>query len=340
MWQTFGHEKATRTLTRSIEAGRIAHSYLITGPSKVGKTTLALDIARAANCSSGGTPCATCRQCQRITSALHPDVRIIGLEAARSGRLRTQISIEQVREIQRDASLLPYEGRNRVFIFESAEKLSGEAANSLLKTLEEPPENVIIILVASDLNAVLPTLVSRCRHIALRPAPLSAVVEFLVEQRGVNRERADEIAGLSGGRIGWAIEAAENPRIIDRIWETMDTIESAVNGSLSDRFDYAERLSGRFSADRQGVLEELSLWQSLWRDALLIAQSKSELVVNKSRLESLLSVSERISPESVVSSLKAIRRTVFLLERNVSPRLAIEGMMMQLPSLPEHRQEG
>ena len=339
MWQTFGHEKAIRTLGRSIEAGRIAHSYLITGPAKIGKTTLALDIARAANCSSGGTPCATCRQCQRITSALHPDVRIIGLEAARSGRLRTQISIEQVREIQRDASLLPYEGRSRVFIFESAERLSGEAANSLLKTLEEPPENVIIILVASDLNAVLPTLVSRCRSIALRPAPLSAVSEFLVERKGVNRERADEIAGLSGGRIGWAIEAAENTRIIDGIWETMDAIESAVNGSLSDRFDYAERLSGRFSADRQGVLEELSLWQSWWRDALLIAQSKSELVVNKSRLESLISVSDRISPESVVPFLKAIRRTVFLLERNVSPRLAIEGMMMQMPSMPQHRPE-
>ena len=339
MWQTFGHEKAIRTLGRSIEAGRIAHSYLITGPAKIGKTTLALDIARSANCASGGAPCATCRQCQRITSALHPDVRIIGLEAARSGRLRTQISIEQVREIQRDASLLPYEGRSRVFIFESAERLSGEAANSLLKTLEEPPDNVIIVLVASDLNAVLPTLVSRCRSIALRPAPLSAVSEFLVERKDVNRERADEIAGLSGGRIGWAIEAAENPRIIDGIWETMDAIESAVSGSLSDRFDYAERLSGRFSADRQGVLEELSLWQSWWRDALLIAQSKSELVVNKSRLESLLSVSERISPESVVSSLKAIRRTVFLLERNVSPRLAIEGMMMQMPSLPQHRPE-
>ncbi|MXY22810.1 MAG: DNA polymerase III subunit [Dehalococcoidia bacterium] len=340
MWQTFGHEKAIRTLSRSIEADRIAHSYLITGPAKVGKTTLALDIARAANCSSGGTPCATCRQCQRITSALHPDVRIIGLEAARSGRLRTQISIEQVREIQRDASLLPYEGRNRVFIFESAEKLSGEAANSLLKTLEEPPENVIIILVASDLNAVLPTLVSRCRSIALRPAPLSAVSEFLVGHKDVNRERAGEIAGLSGGRIGWAIEAAESPRIIDEIWETMDSIEGTVNGSLSDRFDYAERLSGRFSADRQGVLEELNLWQSWWRDALLIAQSKNELVVNKSRMESLLSISERISAESVVSSLKAIRRTAFLLERNVSPRLAVEGMMMQLPSMPEHRPEG
>lgn len=333
MWQTVGHEKAVRTLRRSIEAGRLAHSYLISGPAKIGKKTLALDIARAANCLSDSRPCGECRQCQRIASGLHPDVRIIGLEAARSGRLRTLISIEQVREIQRDASLLPYEGRSRVFIFESAEKLSGEAANSLLKTLEEPPESVIIILVASDLNAVLPTILSRCRRIDLRPTPTSAVSDFLVDRKGVSCERADEIAGLSGGRVGWAIEAADDPTIISRIAESMDGIEAAVKGSLTDKFDYAERLSGRFSSDRQGVIAELDLWQSWWQDVLLIGQDKDEFVVNTSRKEALASVSGQIPTEAVAAALKAIRRAVFLLERNVAPRLAIEGMMMNLPSV-------
>ncbi len=335
LWQTVGHEKAIRTLERSIAAGRMAHSYLISGPAKIGKATLALDIARAANCLSDSRPCGECRQCQRVTSGLHPDVRIIGLEKARSGRLRTLISIEQVREIQRDASLLPYEGRSRVFIFESAERLSGEAANSLLKTLEEPPESVIMILVASDVNAVLPTILSRCRRIDLRPTPTSAVSDFLVERKGVGRERADEIAGLSGGKVGWAVEAADDPTIISRIAESMDGIEATVNGGLTDRFDYAERLSGRFSADRQGVYAELDLWQSWWRDVLLIGQEKDELVVNTSRKEALASVSGRIPVESVAATLKAIRRTVFLLERNVSPRLALEGMMMNLPAMSE-----
>lgn len=333
MWETVGHEKAVRTLGRSIAAGRLAHSYLISGPAKIGKRTLALDMARAANCVSDNPPCGECRQCQRVTSGLHPDVRVIGLEKARSGRLRTLISIEQVREIQRDASLLPYEGRSRVFIFESAERLSGEAANSLLKTLEEPPESVLIILVASDVNAVLPTILSRCRRIDLRPASLGVVSDLLVEQKGISRERADEIAGLSGGRVGWAVEAADDPTIISGIAESMDGIEAAVNGSLTDRFDYAERLSGRFSADRQGVFAELDLWQSWWRDVLLIGQDKNELVVNTSRREALTSVSGRIPVESVAAALKAIRRTMFLLERNVSPRLALEGMMMKLPTV-------
>ena len=334
MWQTVGHDKAIRTLSRSIAGDRLAHSYLITGPAKVGKTTLALDIARAANCISDNSPCGSCRQCERISSGLHPDVRVIGLETARTGRLRTQISIDQVREIQRDASLLPYEGRSRVFIFESGEKLSGEAANSLLKTLEEPPGSVILILVASDARAVLPTILSRCRRIELRPVPAPVISDFLVEQRAADRDKADEIAGLSGGRIGWAVDAAADHAIIDRIAETMDTIEAAVLGSLTDRFEYAERLSARFSADRQGVFSELDLWLSWWRDALLIGQSKHELVVNVSRQETLTSVTERIPVESVAAALKSIRRTAFLLERNVSPRLAIEGMVMNLPSMP------
>lgn len=332
MWQTVGHDKAIRTLDRSIAAGRLAHSYLITGPSKVGKRTLALDIARAANCMSEGRPCGTCRQCQRITSGLHPDVRIIGLEAARSGRLRTQISIEQVREIQRDASLLPYEGRSRVFIFESGERLSGEAANSLLKTLEEPPDRVIIIIVASDANAVLPTILSRCRRIDLRTTPLGTIVDYLVEEKAMGPERAEEIAGLSGGRVGWAIEAAEDPAIIARISDTLDLIEGTVKGPLAGRFDYAESLSRRFSADRQGVFDELDLWQSWWRDVFLIGQKKHELVVNASRKETLISVAGENSTDAALESLKAIRRTAFLLERNVSPRLALESMMIKLPA--------
>ncbi len=317
-----------------MQSGRLAHSYLIAGPAKIGKTTLAFDIARAVNCLSDSPPCGACRQCRLISSGLHPDVRSIGLEKARSGRLRTMISIEQVREVQRDASLRPYEGRSRVFIFEQAEKLSVEAANSLLKTLEEPPESVIIVLAASDANAILPTILSRCRRVELSPTPARAISDFLVERKAVGRERADEIAGLSGGRLGWAIEASDDPSITERIVESMDSIESAASGSLTDRFDYAERLASRFSSDRQGVFSEIDLWQSWWRDALLIGLGKGDLIVNSSRKEALASVADQFPIESIAAALKAIRRAAFLLERNVAPRLAIEGMMLKLPTAP------
>ena len=336
MWQTYGHDNAIQTLSRALAEDRVAHSWLIAGPAQVGKTTLALDLARAVNCVPSGDdkrPCGACRQCSRIASGMHPDIRVVGLETARSGRLRTLISIEQVRDVQRELSLLPYEGASRVVIFESAELFSAEAANSLLKTLEEPPERVLIILLASDAAAVLPTILSRCRQLRLKPSPASAIARFLTERKAVLPDDAREIAGLAAGRIGWAVNAAEDPRLLERVSETLDGVEAMLGSSLADRFDYAEKMAGRFSADRKSVYDELELWQSWWRDALLAGQGRTELAANVSRLETVSAAAERLPAESLVAAIKSIRRAEYLLRRNVTPRLAIESMMLALPTL-------
>ena len=300
----------------------------------MGKTTLALDLARAANClaDSDSRPCSDCRQCGRVTAELHPDIRVIGLETARSGRLRSLISIDQVRDMQRETTLAPYEGRYRVFIFESAEKLSAEAANSLLKTLEEPPETVMLILLATHADSVLPTILSRCRRIDLRPVPASAIADFLAVRKSADAESARELAGMAAGRVGWAVEAADDPSLTERVSETLDAIEAAMADSLSGRFEYAERLAGRFSADREGVFGELDLWLSWWRDAMLVGQGKPELAAHASRRETVGAAAERFPPETVAAAIRTVARTAYLLERNVAPRLAVESMMLGLPS--------
>ena len=333
MWNTVGHDRALRALQRGLDSDRVSHSILIAGPPQVGKTTLALDIARAVNCESGDRPCDECGQCRRISSGLHPDVRIVRLEKARSGRLRTLIGIEQVRDVQRETSLLPFEGRFRVIIFETAELFSEEAANSLLKTLEEPPERVLIILLTTDARAMLPTIISRCRLVQLRPAPSTAIAEFLADRKGVNDDRAREIAGLASGRVGWAVQAAEDPDMLKRMSDVLDEVESVVRSPLADRFDYAAALAGRFPGDRRSVYSELDLWLSWWRDVLLIGQQKPELVSNVARTDSLTHAAERLPQTSIVNAIKTVMRTTFLLERNVAPRLALEGMMLKLPAV-------
>ena len=144
MWRTIGHEKAVRHLSRSLDQGRLSHAYLFTGPPRVGKMSLAMDLARALNCLGHDRPCDDCVQCDRIARALHADVRVVEVESGpnRTGGSRTAIGIDQVRDVQREASLKPYEGRYRVFVFDGAEHVTAEAANSLLKTLEEPPDQV------------------------------------------------------------------------------------------------------------------------------------------------------------------------------------------------------
>ena len=333
MWDAVGHDRAVAALQRGLDSDRVSHSFLIAGPPQVGKTTLAIDIARAVNCESDDRPCSNCGQCRRISSGMHPDVRIVGLEKARSGRLRTHISIEQVRDVQRETSLLPFEGRYRVIIFENAELFSEEAANSLLKTLEEPPERVLIVLVATDTRSLLPTIVSRCRLVQLRPVPAAMIADLLIERKSLSEDRAREIAGLASGRAGWAVQAAEDPDMLKRVSNVLDEVESVVSSPLTERFDYAASLADRFPRDRRSVYSDLELWLSWWRDILLIGQEKPELVSNVARIESLSQAADRLSPTSVTNAIRTVMRTTFLLERNVSPRLALEGMMLKLPSV-------
>ena len=333
MWDAVGHDRAVTALQRGLDSDRVSHSFLIAGPPQVGKTTLAIDIARAVNCESDDRPCSNCGQCRRISSGIHPDVRIVGLEKARSGRLRTLISIEQVRDVQRETSLLPFEGRYRVIIFENAELFSEEAANSLLKTLEEPPERVLIVLVATDTRSVLPTIVSRCRLVQLRPVPAATIADLLIERKSLSEDRAREIAGLASGRAGWAVQAAEDPDMLKRVSNVLDEVESVVSSPLTERFDYAASLADRFPRDRRSVYSDLELWLSWWRDVLLVGQEKPELVSNVARIESLSQAADRLSPTSVTNAIRTVMRTTFLLERNVSPRLALEGMMLKLPSV-------
>ena len=238
-------------------------------------------------------------------------MRIVGLEKARSGRLRTLIGIEQVRDIQRETSLLPFEGRYRVIIFETAELFSEEAANSLLKTLEEPPERVLIILLTTDARAMLPTIVSRCRLVQLKPSPSTVIAEFLSDHKGVSSDRAREIAGLASGRVGWAVRAAEDPDILKRMTDVLDQVESVVRSPLADRFDYAAGLADRFPSDRRSVYSELDLWLSWWRDVLLIGRQKPELVSNVARIDSLTPVAEHLPPDSVADAIRTVMRTSY-----------------------------
>ncbi len=152
MWQVVGQDRVISLLQRSLEKKALAHAYLLVGPPHVGKMTLALDLAKAINCDAAAPPCGECTACRRIASGKHADVQIIGLAGdgdSAEARSQTEISIDQIRQMQHSACLPPFEGRYKVFIIEGAELLSNEAANCLLKTLEEPEEKIVFLLLAA-----------------------------------------------------------------------------------------------------------------------------------------------------------------------------------------------
>ena len=374
-WQTIGHDSAVGTLTRSMASGRMAHAWLFAGPPRVGKMTLALDLARFVNCTAEDVesrPCAECRQCRRITNSLHADLRVISQGGDGSASRRTAISVEQIRELQRDAVLKPYEGRYRVFIIEDAENFTQEAANALLKMLEEPPADVIFALLASEVRentedesagyitytpeheqdritalleavpqvgGILPTILSRCQTLELRPLP-AALVQSEIESRfDLPSNLATEIARLSGGRLGWALQAAAEPQMLTRRSQRLDEIESTLSGGLEDKFAYAENQAATFSSSRNAVYEELQLWLNWWRDVLVIREGNDDLAVNLSRLDTLKSAASECTSAQVVAAIRAIQETTAMLESNVNPRLCIEGMMLRMPQMEIRRSE-
>ncbi len=332
MWNTVGHAKAVNILKRSFGEGRVSHAYLLTGPRHVGKMTLALDLACVLNCVGDDRPCGRCEQCSRITRAVHADVQVIAVEQRPDGdRSRVLIGIDQIRQVQREASLRPYEGSYRVFIFDGVDKLSEAAANSLLKTLEEPPDQVVLVLLASDASDLLPTIVSRCQLLELRPLPRAVVSRLLESDYGVEHGKAEEIARLSGGRPGWAVQAATRSDLLDQHEAGLREVEGAVRGTLAERFDYAGDLAAVAARDREAARQTLTLWLEWWRDVLLVSEGLPEFVTNLSMEGSLKSVSNDLSSVQMAGAIEDIDAALYNLDHNVIPRLALEDLMLRLP---------
>ncbi|MBT9149075.1 MAG: DNA polymerase III subunit delta' [Dehalococcoidia bacterium] len=334
MWQVIGQTKIVNSLRRSLADGRLSHAYLLAGPQHVGKMTLAITLAQALNCLSEDKPCGECPSCRRIASGKHSDVQVIGraeTETRRGSSVRKEISIDQIREMQHNVSLKPYEGDHRLIIIDGAEHMSEEAANSLLKTLEEPPPSTTIILLAADEGLLLPTIVSRCQRLRLSPQPVGTLTQALVERWGVSGERADLLARLCHGCIGWAIRAIHNEKALAKRSEHMDSLISLSRGDVSERFAVAAQLATQFGKDRASVRERLELWLTWWQDLLLVKNGCGEFITNMNRREALQQAAAQYSLSAISGMIRSIRETIQQLEQNANPRLALEVLMLDIP---------
>jgi len=320
MWEVVGHETAISLLKYSLASEHIAHAYLLTGPPQIGKTTLATNLAQALNCLSEHRPCGECSVCQRIARHVHPDVRLIEPEG-------DSIKIEQVRTMQREVALSPYEGRRRVYILCQFENATREAANCLLKTLEEPPDYVVLVLTAHEADLLLPTIVSRCQVLPLRPLPVSQVVQALRERWGVDEEQALLLGKLSSGRIGWAVTAYRDSEILARRGRHLAALQEITQRGRLDRLRYAQQLSRR----PEGIPEVLDLWLSWWRDLLLLHAQCPENIVNVDQEPTLHEQAGRYSTEQIKDFIRSIRTTQQQLRQNVNAQLALEVLFLGLP---------
>ena len=354
-WTTFGHPGATRLLSRSSETGRLAHAYLITGPDKVGKRTLAIDIACMVNSeavidmfgAADSIDLATSHQAERIRKGIHSDVRIIDVNTElekdskgsgsggdgeeSSGRGRQNISINHIREMIRDSATKPFEGSSKVFIIDDAQRMTIEAANTLLKTLEEPADDTFIILTSPTDEALPETVVSRCQRIDLRPVDPEVIESELIERFEAEESQARSLSRLARGCPGWAIDALNDSTIVDGHNQAVLRFAEIVTGNIEERFRYARQTGGQFWRDRDAVLAEMQRWLEWWRDVAMMRHKLDDHVTNTEWAELLSEIASQLKESQISAAVTSIQYATIALEANAVPQLTLEVLMLDLP---------
>ena len=333
-WRTLGQDHLLARLQPALEQGRESHAYLLTGPPHVGKLTLAKEVAQTVNCLHGpGSPCGQCVQCQRIADGLHADVRVVDFEFTRKVEGRenvTAITINAIRELERAVNLNPFEGSRTVIIIDGAGSMTVDAANALLKTLEEPPPGVLFLLLADDEDILLSTIRSRCQAMPLLPMSRREMLEYLTQQRGVSEDEADILYRLSRGCLGWALLALEDPQLLEQRQADLERMREAVAAGLDARFAYANEIASLFSSNRAAARELLALWMRWWRDLLLVKEGADEYLHNADQADSVRFHAATLTTAQIAVFIRRLFDTMAALDANVSPRLALETLMLNV----------
>ena len=327
-----GHDWAVQLLSGAIRNGRVGHAYLITGPPQIGRATLARTFAQALNCEAAPEerPCGRCRSCRLIAQEHHPDVHLLLPEV--SARGTAAIKVDQIRELQRQLQLSTLEGRYRIAILKQFDAANPSAANAFLKTLEEPPPSVILLLTAADADSLLPTIASRCRTINLRPLDADTIEESLMAQWGVAPDDALLLAHLADGRPGWAVAASKDKSILKARQQDLLQLREALDGRRVRRFAMAEKLSRK----PETLPEMLQNWLSWWRDVAMIAfcQDCVDHVVPISNIDQRRTLEEMAGrwPRSLIlASLENTGNAIAYLARNANTRLVMENLLLGYP---------
>jgi DNA polymerase III subunit delta' len=330
-WNIVGHEHAITTLRRALAAQRVRHAYLFSGPEHIGKSLLARRFAQTLLCTGGAdahvapqNPCNACLSCRKVMHGNHPDVHYISRPPDRQF-----ILIEQVRALQGDAARKTLEGRRNIFIIQGMHEMNVQAANCLLKTLEEPEPDVVLLLTVPDPGVLLPTILSRVQQVPMHLLTTTQIKNALEQRWQVEPEEAARVGALAAGRMGWAVQAIEDEDMLAERQVQLETLAKLPAAGRVQRFEVAQRLS----ADSDNVRGILELWLLWWRDMVLAANNCLDLIVNVDMQGLIQKQAAKIGAAESQRMVRAILGTMEALEQNVNARVALEVLMLDLPTV-------
>lgn len=372
MWSRLvGQEAAVASLGEALTSGNAGHAWLFVGPEGVGRRPAAFAFAAARICPQGGMGCGECASCAKVLRWAHPDVHLIVPEGQ-------QILVDQIRGSTTDRGVIPEayrtptEGPAKVFVIEDAAQMNPHAANALLKVLEEPPAGVTFLLVTADADALPETVISRCRRVDFVPLGPQAIRRVLVEQHGLEEERAAWAARL-GGNLARALRLAFDPQATTRRSAHLDLVSRLASGDLSEAIRAAEEIraeaedaAAALTADHERELAELAeligegRGTATQRKRLADRQKReargAELdtylytlddlaTAYRDRLLGAVGAGEDLTVDgppagpgadlaSVLRALELIERARLAIERNAQPRIQLEALFAGLGALP------
>jgi len=317
--EIIGHQRPMEILRLALDNGRLHHAYLFVGPDGIGKRTVALALAKAIHCRETKNDfCDRCRDCARIQAGNHPDVRLV-----QTLEDKKEISIKQVRELEKELNFRSFSGKRKIAIIDPATLLNASSQNALLKTLEEPPQNSMIVLIAPNAGALLPTLRSRCLRISFGPLARDEVARYLMSKEGMNQDDASLRAALSMGSLGAAIKFDKDELLEKRrSWAALLLSLSA--GDYRGAIAAAEAIASN-KEECLGFLE----WAETWYRDLLVhaATGNSDEMVNVDMLTEIESQSAKGDFEQMLASFAQTARAAGRIQRNLNRRMVIERFL-------------
>lgn len=310
-----GQSGSITVLRRSLAVGKVAHAYLFDGVEGCGKKKTALAFIEAVFCGKE-EGCGNCHSCRKMSALQHPDLHLVEPDGS-------FIKIDQIRELQRELAYRPFEAPKKACIIDAADRLNPAAGNALLKTLEEPPGNALMILLTANVGSVLPTILSRCQRLHF-PALSEATIEEYLCKNGSEPESARIAASLAGGSLKKALETDNETALAERKTFLARTFSFSLR-EIAPLFTAAEELA----ADKEKAMEMLELVAAFMRDILLLQRGCQE-VVNGDLLPLLQREAVQCSPQLAMERIQQVFEARQAMLRNVNPRLALEVLFMRL----------
>ena len=318
-----GQQQIKEHLQNALSTGKVSHAYIINGEKSSGKEFIAKVFAMTLQCEKGAAePCQECHSCHQALSGNHPDIIFVTHEKPNS------VSVDDIRtQINGDVSIKPYSRPYKVYIVNEAEKMTVQAQNAILKTLEEPPEYAVILILTTNVEALLPTILSRCVVLNMKPVPDHKVKKYLMEELQIPDYKANICVAFARGNIGKAKMLAASEEF-EKVKEEAVTLVKYINDMDISEVVKAIKKISEYQFDVTDYLDILSVW---YRDALLFKATKdANSLIFKNEIQYIRKVADRSTYEGIETIVKALQQAKRRLEANVNFDLTMELLLLTI----------